>query len=69
MCKPMKNWKKLAHSLLFSLLGSGAGLAYYTFVGCPTGTCPITSSAASTMVYTGLIGLLLSRVVREARDS
>ena len=61
--------KKIAHPAIFTAIGSGLGLAYYHFLGCPTGTCPITSSPMSTMVYTGLIGLLVSRVLRESKQS
>ena len=61
--------KNILHPAIFTAMGSGLGLAYYQFIGCPTGTCPITSSVWSTMVYTGLIGLLVSRVVRESGKS
>ena len=43
----MKHLKKLLHPLIFTLLGSGLGLVYYQNFACPTGTCPITSSAMS----------------------
>lgn len=60
----MKKWmKRWLLALLFTAGGALAGLAYYTFVGCPTGTCPITSSPASTMLYTGMIGWLISYVI------
>ena len=42
--------------ILLAAVGALAGLAYYR--NCPTGTCTITSSPESTMVYTGLIGWL-----------
>jgi len=57
--------KALMQPALFALGGALAGLGYYTFAPCPTGTCPITSSPWSTMVYTGLIGLLISYTIRE----
>ncbi len=39
----MKNikWKKL---LIFMAIGGIAGYAYYYFVGCTTGSCPISSN-------------------------
>ncbi|RLD13427.1 hypothetical protein DRI50_07200 [candidate division KSB1 bacterium] len=39
----MKNirWKKL---IIFSLLGMAAGYAYYYFIGCASGSCPLTSN-------------------------
>ena len=53
-------WKKWKRPILFTAGGALAGLAYYSLVGCSTGTCAITSSPFNTMVYMGLIGLLLS---------
>lgn len=50
--------------ILFALVGGLLGLAYYRFAPCPTGTCPITSSAGSTMVYTALIGWLVGYLFR-----
>ena len=47
---------------LFTIGGVLAGLAYYHFIGCATGSCPITSNPDSSMVYMGLIGWLLSGV-------
>ena len=52
--------KKWIRPVLFTLGGALAGLAYYHFVGCVTGTCPITSNPVSSMGYMGLIGWLLS---------
>jgi hypothetical protein len=31
-------------TMLFMLLGAAGGLAYQRFIGCRTGTCPITSN-------------------------
>ena len=53
-------WKKVRRPLAFTVGGALAGLAYYALAGCPTGSCAITSSPVNPMVYTGLIGLLLS---------
>ena len=52
--------KKWLRPVLFTVVGALVGLAYYALVGCSTGSCAITSSPVNTMVYTGLIGLLLS---------
>lgn len=53
-------WKKWRRAILFTAGGALAGLAFYALVGCPTGTCAITSNPFNSMVYMGLIGLLLS---------
>lgn len=52
----MKPWMKLA---LGVVLGGSAGFAYYYFVGCKTGTCPITSSPVISTLYGSAMGLLL----------
>ena len=53
----LQKWKR---PILFTVGGALTGLVYYALVGCPTGSCPLTANPFSTMVYTGLIGLLLS---------
>ena len=53
----MKKWLK---PLLFTLGGGLAGLASYYFVGCSTGSCPITSNPWVTLAYTAAVGLILS---------
>lgn len=52
--------KKWLRPTLFTLGGGLAGLAYYYFVGCSTGSCPITSNPITSMLYLGLVGWLLS---------
>jgi len=52
--------KKWLHPLLFATGGALVGLGYYYVVGCSTGSCPITSNPITTMIYMGVIGLLLS---------
>jgi hypothetical protein len=47
-------------SLVFISLGAAGGFAYYYFIGCNTGTCPITSNPIISTTYGSLIGLLLS---------
>lgn len=54
--------KKWIRPALFTAGGALAGLAYYYFVGCATGSCPITSNPFSSMAYMGLVGWLLSGV-------
>ena len=47
-------WK----TALFALVGAGVGFAYWRFVGCSTGTCPITANWTSSTLMGGLVGLL-----------
>lgn len=53
----LKKWLRPA---LFTLGGALVGLGYYALVGCPTGTCAITSSPFTSMAYMALVGWLLS---------
>lgn len=54
--------KKVLRPSLFALGGMAVGLAYYFLVGCSTGSCAITSNPVRSMLYMGLIGLLLSGI-------
>jgi len=38
------------------LLGTAAGYAYWYFIGCMSGTCPITASWYTSTVYGALVG-------------
>ena len=63
-----ENMKKWLRPALFTLVGALVGIGYYYFVGCSTGSCPITSNPVSSMVYMGLIGWLLSGASGKVRD-
>ncbi len=52
--------KKYKKSVLFTMGGAVVGILYYYFVGCASGTCPLTSNPFISMGYMGLVGLLLS---------
>jgi len=38
------------------LLGAGIGFAYYYFIGCTTGSCPIQSNPYLSTAYGALVG-------------
>lgn len=42
------------------LLGSIGGFAYYHFIGCASGTCPITSNPYISTAYGALIGIVFT---------
>jgi hypothetical protein len=44
---------------LFTIGGAVVGFAYYYFVGCRTGSCPLTSNPLITTAYGSLMGLVL----------
>ena len=54
--------RKWIRPALFTLGGALAGLAYYYFIGCASGSSPITSSPFGSMLYMGVIGYLVSGI-------
>jgi hypothetical protein len=44
------------------VLGAVLGFAYYKFVGCSTGVCPITSNPVISTIYGSLLGALVAGV-------
>jgi len=42
------------------LIGASLGFAYYYFVGCNSGTCPITSNPYITTAYGAAFGAVLT---------
>lgn len=51
----LKHWLKIA-GIATGALG---GYLYYYYVGCVSGTCPISSNPNSMMIYGALLGFLL----------
>lgn len=51
--------KKFKWTLIGIGVGMLGGYAYYHFVGCSSGTCPITSSPIISTLYGGMMGGLL----------
>jgi hypothetical protein len=41
------------------IIGGGLGYAYYHFIGCQSGTCPITSNPWISTGYGALLGFVL----------
>jgi len=56
-----KIWNnKFARIAAFSLLGGAGGFAYYYFIGCQSGSCPLTGNPYISTSYGFMVGLLLS---------
>jgi hypothetical protein len=51
--------KKHLLKIIGITIGGIGGFAYYHFVGCASGTCPITSNPYITIAYGALLGYLL----------
>ncbi len=56
--KPLRKWLLVA-------AGGLLGFAYYYFIGCVSGTCPIQSNPVMSTAYGGLVGLAVSTLFRE----
>ena len=66
----MLNWiKKKIISAIVMVIGGTAGFLYWYFVGCATGTCPITSHWYTNTLYgmllVWLIGDLIESLIRK----
>jgi Family of unknown function (DUF6132) len=46
------------------IVGGGLGFAYYKFVGCSSGTCPLTSNPVISTIYGAVLGVLLATSFR-----
>lgn len=46
--------------ILGVVLGGGLGFAYYWFIGCATGTCPLTSNPYISTISGAVIGVLIA---------
>lgn len=51
--------KKHILKIIGIVLGAAGGYAYYYFVGCAGGTCPITSNPYISVIYGAFMGYLL----------
>jgi C4-dicarboxylate transporter len=61
----MKIWSKIKSHISLKLalgliIGAIGGYAYYHFIGCNTGSCPITSNPWSSIFYGILVGGVLT---------
>lgn len=46
--------------IMGAAIGGALGYAFYRFIGCSTGTCPITSNPWISTVYGVLLGMVLA---------
>jgi hypothetical protein len=57
----IRYWK----TALFAIIGAGVGFAYWRFIGCSTGTCPLTANWTSSTLMGGLVGLLAAPALKK----
>ena len=50
--------------ILGVVIGGGLGFAYYKFIGCSTGTCPLTSNPWISSIYGAVLGVLIATSFR-----
>jgi hypothetical protein len=43
-----------------AVVGGGLGFAYYKFVGCSSGACPLTSNPVISTIYGSVVGALVA---------
>jgi hypothetical protein len=55
-------------TLVAIVIGAAGGFAYYHFVGCSTGTCPITSNPYISTGYGALLGFVLAGSRKKQSD-
>lgn len=51
--------KRNAFVIVGAVIGGAAGYAYYYWIGCTSGSCPITSQPVNSTLYGALMGGLL----------
>jgi hypothetical protein len=51
-------------TIIGSVVGIAGGFLYWKFVGCTSGTCPLTSSWKIMLVYGGIMDGLLGNIVQ-----
>jgi hypothetical protein len=50
----------IVRMLIGVCVGGGLGFAYYKFVGCPSGACPLTSNPFTSTIYGMVVGGLIA---------
>jgi hypothetical protein len=50
------------------MLGMVGGFLYYYYIGCSSGTCPITSNPYISIIYGGLMGYLLGDMFKRKEN-
>ena len=60
---------KIRRYLIWVGAGMVAGYLYYAFIGCASGTCPISSSPLWSILYGGVMGWIASGIFEKDENS
>lgn len=60
---------KLLKKLLPVFIGVAAGYAYWYFIGCHNGSCPITGNWYTSVIYGGIVGATWLLPTRKKGDT
>lgn len=60
--------KKHLFKIAGIILGMIGGFLYYYYIGCSSGTCPITSNPYISIIYGGLMGYLLGDMFKRKEN-
>lgn len=55
--------------IIGAVLGAIGGYAYYYFIGCSSGTCPITSNPYISVLYGALMGYLVFDMIKPKKQA
>lgn len=50
--------------IIGAVIGGALGFAYYKFIGCPSGACPITANPYSSVIYGAVVGLVVGSLFK-----
>lgn len=58
--RPARKRAFLIYEIIFAALGALGGFLYYAFIGCNSGSCPITSNPWVSTIWGALMGYLVA---------
>lgn len=69
MIKIIQFLKKYIIQIAGVFVGMVGGYLYYHFVGCNSGTCPITSNPFMSIIYGALMGYLIADIFKKKEQT